>query len=63
MIWIFLRENHLYFSALQMHVLLYVFLISFGNDWWWAKNTSTQQSGYIPANYVVIDDDSIESQV
>jgi hypothetical protein len=44
-----------------MHVM-YAFLISSGDDWWLAKNMRTQEDGFIPANYVVIDDDSIESQ-
>jgi len=39
-----------------------VAIIRSDGDWWWAKNTRTQNSGFIPSNYVVIDDDRIESQ-
>jgi hypothetical protein len=31
-------------------------------DWWYARHLETQQDGYIPSNYVVIDDGKVQSQ-
>jgi hypothetical protein len=31
-------------------------------DWWYAKHMETQEVGYIPSNYVVIDDGKVQSQ-
>jgi len=31
-------------------------------DWWIARNIVTGKEGYIPSNYVVVDDDRPESQ-
>ena len=31
-------------------------------DWWLAKHTKSGQTGYIPSNYVVADDNRPETQ-
>jgi hypothetical protein len=38
------------------------FFSSETDDWWLAKNVNTKQTGYVPRNYIVLDDDSVESQ-
>ena len=42
--------------------IIETFVDSDAMDWWIARNVATGKEGYIPSNYVVIDDDRPESQ-
>jgi len=50
---------------LIIYFVIYYLLIycdSDHGDWWLAKHTRTNQTGYIPSNYVVEDDNRPETQ-